>query len=67
VRLRAGRVCTACLIWALPSGDVLAAGEGGYELVFSTYACASNLVAMPWRLKAVLTMRPEMAPTRLTL
>ena len=30
-------MCAACLIWALPSLDVVASGAGGYELVFSTY------------------------------
>ena len=36
MRLRAPTACAACLMWALPSRDVLAAGEGSYELVFST-------------------------------
>ncbi len=38
MRLKAWRVPAACLIWALPSPDVLAGGEEGYEPVFSTYA-----------------------------
>jgi len=42
VRLRAGAVCAACLIWALPSVDALAGGEQSYELVFSTYAGGKN-------------------------
>ena len=37
MRLRAGRGCAACLIWALPSLDVVASGAGEYELVFSTH------------------------------
>jgi len=42
MRLKLARVCTACLIWALPSLGVHAAGEEGYELAFSTYVGGKN-------------------------
>ena len=37
MRLRAERICVAHLIWALPSPGMLTAGEGGHELVLSSY------------------------------
>ena len=47
MRPMAGTVCAACLILALPSVNVPAAGEWSHELVFSTYAGGTGSTEFP--------------------